>query len=42
MLRVYAIPTGDDTILAMVSSDPQSEAAVLANADGLIESLEFE
>lgn len=39
--RVYAIPTGDDTIIYVLWSDAGSYAGVEASADQLVRSIEF-
>ena len=41
-VRVYAIPTGDDIILAVLSSDAGSLGPVLQNSDALIGTLTFD
>jgi hypothetical protein len=42
LLRVYAIPTSNDTILLMVGSDAVNFAAVSAATDTLVRSMNFE
>jgi hypothetical protein len=40
--RVYAIPTGDDTIIAVVNSDPGSLEDARGFGDDLVRSLDFD
>jgi hypothetical protein len=41
LLRVYAIPTGDDTILLIGGSDMVNFEAVSAVMDGIVRSMDF-